>query len=92
MTADDLSDLFADPSPGPSLDMRYRQGTVVTFDTVTLENQVDVGGATFFNLPVFSSGAAITLAPGQVVGIVSVVSSKGTASWAILGQLLIPTP
>lgn len=88
--SDDLSELFAPPPASPSLEMRYRQGRVLTFDQVTLENTVDVGGTTMTNLPLLGVGESTLLAPGAIVGITSVQSLRGTATWAILGRMVEP--
>lgn len=87
---EDLGELFAPPPASPSLDMRYRQGRIITFDPVTLENTVDVGGSTMTNLPLLGVGESTLLAPGSIVGITSVQSLRGTATWAILGRMVTP--
>lgn len=87
---DDLADLFAGPPPGPSSDMRYRQGTVLTFNPATLANTVDVGGTTCVNLPLLGVSEATLLMPGSVVGIASMQSQSGAATWAIIGRLVTP--
>lgn len=90
MTSDDLGELFAPPPASPSLEMRYRQGRVITFDQITLENTVDVGGTVLSNLPLLGVGESTLLAPGSIVGITSVQSLRGTATWAILGRMVEP--
>lgn len=87
---DDLSDLFGPPPASPSLEMRYRQGRILTFDQITLENTVDVGGSVMTNLPLLGVGESTLLAPGSIVGITSVQSLRGTATWAILGRMVEP--
>lgn len=87
----DLAGLFAAPAAKPSQDMRYRQGTVVTFNPVTLQNTVDVGGTILTDLPLLGVGEATLLVPGSVVGIVSIGSTAaGSDTWAILGRLVVP--
>lgn len=88
--SDDLADLFDSAPAGPSMDVRYRQGIVLAFDPVTLANTVEVGGTVCNNLAVLGVGEVTLLTPGSVVGIISVISARGTATWAILGRMVIP--
>ena len=74
----------------PSQDVRYRQGTVIAFNPVTLENTVDVGGTAMVNLQVLGVADAAALRPGAVVGLVAVESSRGITTYAILGRLVTP--
>lgn len=90
MTDDNLDDLFAPAPAKPSLDMRYRQGRIVTFNPTTLENTVDVGGTVLTNLPILGVGEATLLAAGSNVGIAAIQSDKGAATWAILGRMVTP--
>lgn len=87
---DEIVGLFAPPLPGPSMDMRYRQGTIVEFDPVTLANRVSVGGTVFSDLQLLGVGESQLLIPGAVVGIASITSESGAASWAIMGRLVTP--
>lgn len=88
--SDDLADLFGPRPPGPSLDMRYRQGTILSFDQNTLSNTVDVGGTVMTDLPLLGVGEVTLLVPGSIVGITAVQSLRGTATWAILGRMVEP--
>lgn len=88
--ADDLEQLFAPPLASPSQDMRYRQGVIQTFNQITLQNTVLVGGTTFTDLPILGVGESTLLAPGAVVGVISVLSERGVATWAIVGRMVIP--
>jgi len=88
--ADDLGDLFLPPAAGPSLDMRYRQGVIVSFDPNTLSNTVDVGGSILTDLPILGVGEATLLAAGSIVGITTIRSLRGTATWAIIGRMVVP--
>lgn len=88
--ADNLDPLFLPPPASPSMDLRYRQGIVITFDPVTLANTVQVGDTVVSNLPLLGVGEATLLAPGAIVGIISVLSERGTATWAIIGRMVIP--
>jgi hypothetical protein len=80
--SDDLAPLLA-ASPGPAVG--YRQGVIVTWDPDTAENTVTVGATLLENLNVLNTSEAAILAPGDVVGILTL---PGT--WAILGRLTIP--
>lgn len=88
--ADDLDPLFLPAPAAPAQDMRYRQGTILSFNPITLENTVRVGGTVVSNLPLLGVGEATLLAPGAIVGITSVLSERGTATWAIIGRMVIP--
>jgi hypothetical protein len=63
----------------------FRQGTIVTFDPVTLEHTVDVGGKIFANLQILGVAEAASLRPGSVVGIQTVGNS-----WYIIGRMVQP--
>lgn len=86
----DLSSLFGAPPGGSSQDVRYRQGTIVTFDPITLSNTVDVGGAILTDLPLLGVGEAILLVPGAVVGLVTIGNPGAGQTLAILGRLVTP--
>jgi hypothetical protein len=88
--ADDLEQLFAPPLASPSQDMRYRQGVILAFNQITLQNTVQVGGSQFTDLPILGVGESTLLAPGAVVGVISVLSERGVATWAIIGRMVIP--
>jgi len=88
--ADDLERLFAPPLASPSQDMRYRQGVILAFNQITLQNTVQVGGSQFTDLPILGVGESTLLAPGAVVGVISVLSERGVATWAIVGRMVIP--
>lgn len=85
---DDLVSLFSGPPEQPSQDVRFRQGVIVTFDQVTLENTVLVGGTTLVDLPLLGVGEATLLVPGAVVGIMSVGASAKTMF--ITGRIVKP--
>jgi hypothetical protein len=69
--------------------MMYRQGTIVAFDPVTLENTVLVGGSTFSNLPVWGVGESTLLVPGATVALM-VVGGGGAKTMAIIGRTVVP--
>lgn len=87
---DNLDPLFLPPPASPAQDMRYRQGTILTFNQVTLSNTVSVGGTTLTDLPLLGVAEAASLTPGSIVGITSILSERGTATWAIMGRFVIP--
>jgi hypothetical protein len=72
VSGDDLTPLFDPALTGPSMPVSYRQGTILTFDPVTLENTVLVGGAVMSNMPLNGVGEATLLVPGATVGIMVV--------------------
>lgn len=63
----------------------YRQGVIVSWNTDDATNTVTVGGSLFTNLPILNTSEASLLAPGDVVGVISLGSS-----FAILGRLVVP--
>lgn len=79
---DDLAPLFGQqPSPG----VAFRQGLIVAWDPLTAANTVDVAGATLTDLPVLNTSEVRTLAPGDVVGVLTM-----GAAWFILGRITVP--
>jgi hypothetical protein len=77
------------PDPGStSLPVKYRQGVIVEWNPLTLENKIRVGGEggpVFENLPVLGVAEVATYRPGDVVGLHALGSTM-----AIIGQLVIP--
>lgn len=78
MISDNLAPLFAAPAPS----VRFRQGTVLTWDPDDGSNTIDVGGGTLTNVNVLSTGEAIALKSGHVV---TLLGQGG--SWWILGRV-----
>lgn len=66
-----LDPVFAAAPVGPGQPLTYRQGVIVTFNPLTLQNTVAVGnsGAIFTDLPLLGVAEADTYAPGSVVGL-----------------------
>lgn len=81
----DLSPLFAPERIGAAQPMFYLQGTIVTFDQVTLENTVSVGGSVLANLPLLGVGEAALLVPGAAVGL-----QVAGDQIAIVGRWVVP--
>jgi hypothetical protein len=77
----DIIDLFPKPEPG----VRFRQGTVLSWNSSTGENSIDVGGGTLANLPILNTGEAIALKAGHTVGLLTF-----NGSWFILGRITVP--
>lgn len=79
---DDLAPLlFRDPGPG----LGFRQGTVVSYNSLTGENTIQVGGGLVADLPILNTSEALLLEAGSVVGILTAGSS-----WFILGRITVP--
>lgn len=78
MIGDDLSPLFDKDAPG----VRFRQGTIVTWNPATGENTIDLAGGILENVPVLNTGEAIALKAGHVVGLLG----QGMA-WFIIGRI-----
>jgi hypothetical protein len=85
---DPLAPLFAADPAGPSLEMRFRQGTIVSFNQLTWQNTVSVGGTVMTDLPLYGVGETALLVPGAVVGIV--VVGDATKSMYITGRIVKP--
>lgn len=85
---DEVSDLFLPEPAGPSLDVRYRQGVIVAFNSITLENEVLVGGQVLTNLPLQGVGEVELLVPGAVVAVM--VVGGPTKTMYINGRVVIP--
>jgi len=84
-TSDDLTSLFTAQPGGPAQPVTYRQGVIQTWNPITLQNTVLVGGTVMQDLPVLGVAEAASFKPGAVVG-VQVVGS----SWAIIGRFVVP--
>lgn len=73
---------------GAGQPMLYRQGTILTWNPVTLEHTIRIGGddgPTFSNLQVLGVAEAASIQAGSVVGIMCVGQM-----WAIIGRLVTP--
>lgn len=83
-----IAGLFGPGPVGPSQPAGFRQGTVVTFDPVTLSNTVLVGGTVLANLPLLGVGEATLLVPGAVVGLSTI--GEDTKTMYIVGRIVRP--
>lgn len=81
MISDDLAPLFGNTGPA----VRFRQGTVLSWDSSTGENTIQLGGGTLTNVPILNTGEAIALKAGHIVGLLG----QG-ASWFIIGRVTPP--
>lgn len=81
MITDNLAPLFDQGQPG----VRFRQGTILTWDPNTGANTIDVAGGTLTNVGMMNIGEAISLKPGHVVGL---LGQGGT--WWIIGRVTLP--
>ena len=82
---DDLTSLFTAQPAQPAPTIRYRQGIILNWDPVTLENTVMVGGTLLTDLPVLGAAEAASYHEGTVVGLAVIEST-----WAIIGRFVIP--
>lgn len=88
--SDDLEVLFT-PAPEPAAqDVRFRQGVVISFNKITLQNVIQVGNSLFTDLPVFGVGEATLLAAGAVVGILVVGAGEAAKTMYITGPIVTP--
>lgn len=78
---ENLAPLFDTGGPG----VRFRQGTILTWDAETGENTVDLAGGTLTDVPVLNTSEAIALKAGHIVGLLVV----GSVAF-ILGRITPP--
>ncbi|MDX3006744.1 hypothetical protein PWY87_34070 [Kribbella solani] len=81
MITDNLATLFDTGQPG----VRFRQGTILSWNAQTGENTVDLAGGTLTNVPIINTGEAIALRAGHVVGMLGQGST-----WFIIGRVTPP--
>lgn len=81
MISDNLATLFDAGQPG----VRFRQGTILTWNANTGANTVDLAGGTLTNVPILNTGEAIALKAGHIVGLLG----QGSA-WFIVGRVTPP--
>jgi hypothetical protein len=82
MTISDLTSLFPQPT---SADLGFRQGKIVTFDAVTGENSVNVGGTIIENVSLLNITGATLLQPGDIVGLL-----RSRTQYFIMGRIAVP--
>jgi len=75
---DNLAPLFDPENPN----VRFRQGTVVAWDSETGANTIDLAGGELTNVKVLTTGEAIALKAGHVVSLIGQGST-----WWILGRI-----
>jgi len=85
-----LTNLFLPESAGPAQNVKYRQGVVLTFNQITLQNTVLVGDTVLTDLPILGVGEATLLRQGSVVGIIVIGEDTRAKSYAIIGRLVTP--
>lgn len=78
-------DLYGGDPAIPSTPMTYRQGIIMSWNPVTLENLVDVGGTPMLNLPLLGVAEADSYSAGDAVGIMC-----AGKTWAIVGRFVVP--
>lgn len=81
MITDNLAPLFDPGQPG----VRFRQGTILTWDSNTGSNTIDLAGGTLTNVPIINTGEAIALKAGHIVGMLGQGST-----WFIIGRITPP--
>jgi hypothetical protein len=85
-----LTNLFLPESAGPAQNVKYRQGVILTFNQITLQNTVLVGDTVLTDLPILGVGEATLLRPESVVGIIVIGEDTRAKSYAIIGRLVTP--
>lgn len=78
----DLANLFQAQAPVPA----FAQGQILTFNSLTGANTVNVGGSVFTNLPLLNVPDAINMVAGSVV----MLAQLG-GSYAIMGRVVVPS-
>lgn len=81
MISDNLASLFDTGQPG----VRFRQGTILTWNASTGQNTVDLAGGTLTDVPILNTSEAIALKAGHVVGLLGQGST-----WFIVGRVTPP--
>lgn len=81
MITDNLATLFDSGQPG----VRFRQGTILSWNSNTGENTIDLAGGTLTNVPILNTGEAVALKAGHVVGLLG----QGSA-WFVVGRVTPP--
>lgn len=85
--SEDLAPLLV---PQPDGSVGFRQGVVESWDPLTAQNTVRVGGTLLTDLPTIASSTEVLLMqPGDVVGI-QVVGNGATATMYIIGRIVRP--
>lgn len=69
---------------------RRGQGTILTWDAVTLENTVDFRGRTHTNMPLLTVTNAVDYIAGDIVIIEGWAPDGKLSSWYILGKVIKP--
>lgn len=85
MISDDLSSLFGPARPGPALAASYRQGVIVSFNTVDGTNTVSVSGTVLANVPMLLTGAEVQYSAGDRV----VLMVLGN-TYLMIGKVAVP--
>lgn len=80
--ADDLAPLLA---AAGRPDVGFHSGRVLTWDTDTGANTIDVAGAVLADVPILNTGEAIALRAGHVVALL-----RFKSSYFILGRVTMP--
>jgi hypothetical protein len=86
----DYASLFSGTPAGPSQNVKFRQGQIVTFNPNTLQNTVAVGGAILTDLPILGVAEASTLVTGASVGVLVVGDDERAKTMFIIGRSVIP--
>lgn len=79
---DDITQLL---QPAGRPELGFHSGTVVSWDSNTGSNVIEVAGAQLVDVPVLNTGETIALKAGHVVGLLRFASS-----YFILGRVAIP--
>jgi hypothetical protein len=91
VTAPDQPDsLYDGPPEGQSQQLLWRQGVVQSWNAVTAENVVRVGGTDLTNLSVLITGEETSIVAGDTVAVVVVAPRRGARTMLVLGRVVAP--
>lgn len=88
--AKDLAAMFNPPQQERYSGFRYGQGTILSWNPATFENQVSFRNLTLTNLPILGKIDGLSLKAGDVVGLMGWAPNGGFGAWWILGELGVP--
>lgn len=87
----DLFSLLLSPATGGRV--QFGQATVLAWDPTDFTNRVQWRGNTLTNLPIIEGMNALSLVPGDTIGLLGYTPEEqvGVGSWWILGKITAPT-
>lgn len=91
VTTPNIASLFSPAPERGAFDVRYKQGEIMEWNPVTLQNTVLVDNITLmFDLPVLGVAEAASYEVGTVVGLHLIGHPSKGQTWAIVGRFVTP--